>query len=300
MSDGPRSRDYCTYFDAHYLPRGRALLASLRRHARPFRLHVLCLDDTVFAALAREPDVAPLRLAELERERPELALAKGDRSHVGYYFTCTPVLIAHLFDRRQDLDALTYLDADLYLFASPQPLFDELGGGALAIVEHRFPPRLAQLSSWGRFNVGWLTFTRQGEALRCLARWREQCLEWCDDRLDGDRFADQKYLDPWPQQHPGTVVLAHPGAGLAPWNVAERDLRLQHGRLTVDGAPLVYYHFHGLRDLRPEGFRSGLAEYGTPLTPALYWLVYQPYLRELVTAGAPGPRLVRRDGPRGS
>ncbi|MCM2255891.1 MAG: glycosyl transferase [Vicinamibacteria bacterium] len=287
-------REYCTYFDGHYLPRAQALLASLRRHARPFRLHALCLDDAAFAGVCPEPDVTALRLRDLERERPELLAAKHDRSTAAYYFTLTPVLLAHVLEREASISTLTYLDADLYFFASPEPLFEELGPGPLAIVEHRFPERLADLAAWGRFNVGWLTFTRQPEAQRCLLRWREQCLEWCHDRIDGDRFADQKYLDEWPQLFPGTVVLRHPGAGLAPWNAAERELRLQDGRLTVDGAPLVYYHFHGLRDLRPFAFRSGLAEYETPLSPALLWHVYQPYLRELLAAGAPIGRPVQR------
>src|SRR5262245_4494634 len=100
----------CTYFDAAFLPRGLALYQSLARHWRDFTLIVLCLDDDterVMRALGL-PHVHVLPLQELEQRDPSLRAVRSTRSRVGYFMTCTPVLLRHALDRS---DAAFYLDA---------------------------------------------------------------------------------------------------------------------------------------------------------------------------------------------
>src|SRR5205823_10040223 len=95
--------------------------------------------------------------------------------------------------------------------------------------------------------VGLMAFRNDSFGRECLEWWRERCLEWCYDRLEGDRFADQKYLDDWPTRFERVVVLQHKGAGVAPWNAMNYQICLQNGRVIVDGQPLIFYHFHGLK-----------------------------------------------------
>ena len=91
---------YCTYFDSNYLTRALALHASLARHAEPFRLWALCLDDAAFHVVeAMSIDsLRPIKLADLEAEDPGLAAAKGNRSTVEYYFTLSPALPLYLLN----------------------------------------------------------------------------------------------------------------------------------------------------------------------------------------------------------
>lgn len=42
---------------------------------------------------------------------------------------------------------ITYLDADLMFYSHVQPLFDEIGDASIAIIEHRFSPRLQERDS---------------------------------------------------------------------------------------------------------------------------------------------------------
>jgi hypothetical protein len=219
--------------------------------------------------------------SELERAYPALLDVKPSRSVVEYYFTCTPFLPGYVFDAEPTADLVTYLDADLYFFDSPEPIFDELGAGSVAIVEHRFPPPLRERERYGRFNVGWVTFRRDEAGLACLAWWGERCLEWCFDRPEEDRFADQKYLDQWPARFPGVVVIRHPGANLAPWNLASHAVGWDGRSVTVDGRPLLFFHFHALRSLRPWLYDSSLRNYYTRMTATLLWRVYRPYLTAL-------------------
>ena len=277
-------RDYCTYFDHRYLVRGLALYDSLAATGTPFRLWVLCLDDTCLALLRRLglPHLRPVPLTALERADPEFARTKSNRTLVEYYFTCTPALVLYLLRTRADVDLLTYLDADLFFFADPAPLFAALDGHSIAIVPHRYPPRLAHMAAaFGVYNVGWLSFRRDAGALACLASWREQCLAWCYDRVEAGRYADQKYLDAWPARFPGVVVLRHPGANLAPWNLATHRVDARGGRVTVDGAPLLFFHFHRLREIRPWLYAPRLSDFGVTPDAVVRRHLYGPYLREL-------------------
>jgi hypothetical protein len=156
-----------------------------------------------------------------------------------------------------------------------------MAGGSVVIIGHRFPPHLRHLEVAGVYNVGLLSFRRDDVGLQCLRRWRDQCLEWCYDRAEADRYADQKYLDDWPMRFPGVVVLQNEGAGLAPWNVVNYSLRVEKGQILVDSQPLVFFHFHGLKQVRRWLYDSGLAGYEAHPGSVLRKQIYAPYIREL-------------------
>jgi hypothetical protein len=207
--------------------------------------------------------------------------AKGNRSRIEYYFTCTPSLPLYVLDRDADVDLVTYLDADLYFFSDPSPIYEELGDQSVLIIGHRFPEQLDHLEENGIYNVGFLSFRRDVAGLECLNWWRERCLEWCYDRVEDGRFADQGYLDDWPERFGRVVVLEHKGAGLAPWNVGRYKLRLAHGQVWVDSQPLVFFHFHRLKQTRSWLYEPSLSFYDTHANPVLRKQIYRPYIREL-------------------
>ena len=244
-------RYYCTYFDRHYLIRGLTLYYSLERQAPPFQLWVLCFDQWSFDFLTRLalPNLIPVALDDFEQGDSALRAVKAVRSRVEYIFTCSPSWPLYLLNRYSEIDVLTYLDADLYFFSSPEPIYEELGENSLLIVGHRFPKHLAHLEIFGIYNVGLLSFRNDDIGHECLQWWRARCLEWCGLVPEDGKFADQKYLDDWPARFPRTHVLQHSGAGLAPWNWMNFDIRVSAGSLTVNGQPLIFYHYHGIKFL---------------------------------------------------
>ncbi len=284
---------YCTYFDRNYLTRAMALHRSLVRHSPPFTLWALCLDDDARAALEalRLEGVRPIPLAELESADPALLAVKGSRSTVEYYFTCSPSLPRFLMHKHPGIGLITYLDADLLFYSSPQPIFDELGDESVLIVPHRFPDNLRHLEKYGVYNVGLLAFRNDARGRAILDHWREQCLDWCYDRVEDGRFADQRYLDAWPS-HAGVVVLQHPGAGLAPWNFMGHHIRLGTDPPTIDGRQLVFYHYEGFRSAGPYLYDLGAERYGRMDRPVRRYL-YGTYVRELREA----ERLLGRQVP---
>lgn len=227
-------------------------------------------------------DVHLIALEDFERGDEKLLSAKQNRTSIEYYFTCTPSLLLFILNNYPEVDIITYLDADLFFFADPTPIYDEIANHSIAIIEHRFPPSLRDREQYGIYNVGWLSFRRDEHAFACLRWWRERCIEWCYDRYEDGRFADQKYLDDWPERFRQVVVLQHKGADLAPWNWMNYHIFIQGESATVDDQPLIFYHFHRLKMLNWWLHDLGL-DYGTMPSVLRRWL-YAPYIRALKEA----------------
>lgn len=277
---------FCTYFDQRYLAQGLALFRSLTERCRAFRLWALCLDEASYETLVRlgHPNLHPIRLEDFESANPELLAVKHTRSLVEYYFTCTPFLPEYVLDRHPEVDVITYLDADLFFFADPALIFQEIGDASVAITPHRYFRRLRDWNwpeKYGVYNVGWITFRRDDNGRRCLRWWQARCLEWCHDRVEDGRYGDQKYLDDWPTRFPGVAVVRQKGVNVAPWNYLNYQIRRRGGRLWVDADPLVFYHFHRLNTIWLGVYDPHLPHFAPRATRALLQLVYRPYLRVL-------------------
>lgn len=282
------TRHYVTYFDHRYLPRAMAMWESLKRHSPgPAHLWALCLSSEAHEALdALQVDgVTAVPLADLERHDPDLLAVKSTRSAVEYYFTCSPALPLYILDKHPEVDLVTYLDADLCFYSSPEALFDELGSASVAITAHRFPPDLAYLEDRGVYNVAWCSFRRDDAGLDVLRTWRRQCLKWCYDRLEDGRYGDQKYLDTWPDQA-GVVVLRNPGANVAPWNLRTHRVTYDGQQLRSDGTPIVFYHFSGLKRDGRWSYDLNLHIYGVAPDDTVLGRLYRPYIADLVRHSA--------------
>ena len=276
---------FCTYFDRNYLLRGLTLYRSLAATGCDFTLNVLALDEETENILAQLdlPNLKAIPLAALEAWESGLEIAKGNRSLIEYYFTLSPLLPLYILKHEPKTEVITYLDADLYFYGSPKPIFTELGDRSILVIEHRYPDYLKTNERFGLFNVQYESFRHDTHGLACLERWRDQCLEWCYDRDEPTRYADQKYLNEWPERYGDhLVVLQHRGAGVAPWNWATYPLEIQHNKMHVGGAPLIFYHFHGVKIFHPCFISNGLADWGIMPRRPMRWL-YAGYLRQLRT-----------------
>ncbi len=273
------TRHYCTYFDHHYMPYGLAMVESLLRWEPDAIVWVLCLDEATqrFLRTLPAPIVRTISLSELEEHDPELAQTRANRSRVEYIFTLSPCLPRFLFQQYPDIRLLTYVDADFYFFSSPEPVFEELGTGSVLITPHDFPPWLEDLNRTGRYNVGVLSFRRSSEAMSCLEWWRDRCLEWCYDKVEPGRYADQKYLDEWPHRFSSVRVCGHPGVNAAPWNWMNRRWSRHDRQLLVNGLPLVAFHFSSLRRRSRRRVDPHQLTYGV-MPFRLRNRLYRPYL----------------------
>ena len=272
-------RNYCTLFDGGYTARGVALAESLNEHCSPCRLYILCMDSEAEMLLDRLkiPNVTLIPLDELEREDRQLSDVKSTRSTVEYYFTSKASLIRYVFAKTPDRERVTYLDADLFFFSDPSKLDSEIAEYSVALIEHRFLPINQRLYKFGRFNAGWFSVRNDATGRRCIDWWRSRCLEWCHDYVEGDRYADQGYMDKMPALF-DAVIVSHIGANLAPWNIGNYTLTHIGGKVFVDGQPILFFHFQGVKRLLGPFVESGLALYRQHLTSIARHGLFAPYL----------------------
>jgi len=277
-------RAYCTYFDHRYLPKGLAMIRSLRRQDPDAQVWVLCLsvDAQTILREMREPGIHIIALRDFEAGDAGLAKAKADgRSTIEYYFTLTPSLILHVMNVAPAAEIVTYLDGDLWFLADPEPVYREMGEDSILIIPHGFAPEMKERERYGIYNVGWVSFRTDARGKDCARWWRDRTIEWCFDRVEDGRFADQGYLNQFSSRFEGVHVLAHPGANLAPWNIGTRAISACDGVLRANQDQVLFFHFHELKRLPSGAYLASHGAYKAPLTPVMRDCLYRPYLREI-------------------
>jgi hypothetical protein len=84
------------------------------------------------------------------------------------------------------------MNADLYFFSNPSVLLGTMEFASVLITPNRFSKQNLHLVENGLYNVSFQAFKKNQIGIACLEKWKESCLDWCYDRLEQGRFADQK------------------------------------------------------------------------------------------------------------
>ena len=262
--------NYCTLFDSNYLTRGLAMYESLKKYSDNFHLYIFSFDDKSHELL-KTLNLEFVTVISLKKfEDKELLKVKDDRSAGEYCWTCTPSTIKYCIES-YNLDACTYLDADLYFFSNPAVLIEEMDEKSVLITEHRYTAQYDQSAASGIYCVQFMTFKNDENGMRALNWWRDSCNEWCYARFEDGKFGDQKYLDDWTTRFKGIHVLKNLGGGVAPWNIQQYDLS------SDKSFNLIFYHFHNYKIL--ENDKVDLGSY--TLNANDINILYKPYSKHL-------------------
>jgi hypothetical protein len=248
------------------------MIRSLRGVGEDGQVVVLALDTRAAEGVADLDGVVVVTVSELEAAYPVLSGVKG---------TLTPWLTMHAMSMVPPASWTTYLDADLYFFSGVDAIYEEMAAASVGIIPHRFPRAQQWRLKYGTYNVGWVSFRHDDEGLACLRWWADRCRDWCYDEPSAGRFADQGYLDQFADVTPALAVISHPGADLAPWNLAGHAVTAGGvGPPSVDGSPLIFFHFHGLR-IDGDRYYFKHLPYRASTSPTIRDEVYRPYCRSL-------------------
>lgn len=232
---------YCTYFDSNFLASGLTLLDSISKYDPDFQIFVLSLDKKTTCSLRKRnsKNCHIIELQKLEESIPDLLTAKANRNRTEYYWTLTPCILHYIIFILKLSKSLTYLDADQIFFSNPDRIFKEIKNSDITIMPHRFPKHLEKLKEHGQFNVSWLTFNRSENSRLCLNWWMKSCLNWCYNRVEGDKYGDQKYLDQFPHMFNNVHIIENESCGIAPWNYEEYKFNYK----------IILFHYQSLRCL---------------------------------------------------
>lgn len=274
---------YCTHFDINYISHSLSLYHSICCVDNSFRIFMFCMDEASIdhvRSLELE-HVTLISYLDLETFLPDLANAKSNRSRVEYFYTCSPAICFYVLQKFPEVSLITYLDADLYFFSNPQPLFEELGYASIGIIEHRFHWLTKRNKKYGNFNVGWITFRKDTDGMKCLRDWLKDCIDWCYQRLENGKYADQKYLDSWPKKYDNVKILHNKGANVAVWNIGNYHITYLSNKVKIDDVDLIFYHFANLRQVGDDLFTTDLSRVLKRTSNVIADQIYQPYIQSL-------------------
>ena len=275
---------FCTYFNINYLAHGKSLYESLVKFMPKAKLLMMCMDDESYNILSSQnyPNAILAKYSDMEAQHPELLVAKNNRSLVEYFYTCSSATCVYALENIEEIDSITYLDADLYFFSNPQSVFDEIGNSSIGIIEHKFSKLTQRNTIYGIYNVGWITFKNDEEGKKCLYDWNTNCIEWCYQKLEDGKYADQKYLDQWPKNYKNLCVIKNKGANLAIWNINNYKLHKKEDQIYVDEDKLVFYHFANFKQIEKNIFKTDLSRVFYKTKGIIKEDIYIPYINSIL------------------
>jgi hypothetical protein len=150
-------------------------------------------------------------------------------------------------------DAVVYLDPDTALFASLDPVIARLESSDILLTPHLLDPNTERqaildndlsASRTGIFNLGFVAIRTSGQGAKFASWWNDRLLEFCYDDIPAGLFVDQKWCDHVPALFERVGVVRDPGCNVASWNLSQRQVAIgRDGAITVNGAPLRFWHF---------------------------------------------------------
>ena len=243
-------RAACTIVSLNYLPYARTLCESYLNFYPDHTFYVLLVDR-----LPESMDVT----AELFQLILVESLGIPDFESVAFKYdilelntNVKPTFLKSLLVH--GIDELIYFDPDILICAPLDPVFHELATHSIVLTPHAMSPNEASPNGEGMllfsgiFNLGFVAVSKTAEAIRFLSWWENRCLTLgYAERMSG-LFVDQKWINLVPCFFDSVAVLKHPGCNVAYWNLHERYLEKSGDSWIVNGgAPLVFYHFSGVR-----------------------------------------------------
>ena len=117
--------------------------------------------------------------------------------------------------------------------------------------------------------------------MACLNSWTDNCIKWCYQRLEGEKYADQKYLDYWQRDFEGIYIIKNIGANLAIWNIGNYNISLKNNRVYVNENVLIFFHFANLKQIDSNTFKTDLSRVFVRCTGVIKNNIYMPYLKRL-------------------
>ena len=259
---------FVTFFNKVYLPQGLSLCESLNKVYSEFTLFIFCMDEETYKIL-KNLKIKNIELKKISNfETSQLNLLKKERTIAEYCWTLTPHVIEWIFKENVHINRLTYLDADLFFFKSPRPIFDEFlnSNKSVLITKHAFSPSSDYSHISGHYVVQFISFKRDF-GLEILLEWKNKCINWCFDWYEDGKYGDQKYLEEWPIKYYESVhVLNMEHYAMGPWNIDRFPY-----------SDCIFFHFHGLKLLSKKNIFLG--NYEIPIKP--YNFIYKVYSNSL-------------------
>ncbi len=282
---------FCTLFDSNYLDKGLALYQSMRRHISNFKLYIFAFDEKCFKILTEMQlkNIVLLTVEDIMTNR--LQKIRAERTNAEFCWTCTPLILEYVLLKCNE-PICTYIDADIYFFANPKEIIQEIleNDCSVGLVKHGFERNWdygRQIFELGKYCIQFNTFLNVKESIQVLMEWKEQCLNWCYNRIEDRKLGDQKYPDKWRAKYSFVHESTNLGAGVAPWNLHLYSYEKSKGRklwmkYRRKEFYIIFYHFEGMKYLESNKVYLNLWDFYGKKSKRKIKLLYGTYFKDIV------------------
>ena len=245
---------FFTSITANFLPKARVLSESIRKFHPAATIHVVLCDAVpAWFAIESEPFQHILTLHDLGLPNLTSWLFQHDLVEL-----CTAVkgFALQLLLAREDCDQVIYLDPDILVLAPFDGLLKNFENASILLTTHQSEPETTYETvrdnelltlQHGIFNLGFLGVRNSPVGRRFAQWWTDRLRDFCFDDIPIGLFVDQRWPDLVPSFFPDHKILRDPVYNVSGWNLTQRRVEgsLEHG-FTVNGQPLVFFHFSGI------------------------------------------------------
>lgn len=269
-----------TLFDLSYAARGLAMLESSRVPYSRQSVLLLGSSGSNFARALQARGVNVYFEDDFLSDNPELLTQWSQKTRAEQIFTLGPVFLRKILESSPTDSWVFYVDSDVFFYSEIQTHL-MLEGKDLVLVPHSHSWwNRGRLSKYGYFNVGIVGFKSSKVGKRAAAIWSALVKQWCFDRVEGNKYADQKYLERLALTYPAQTESPPRDYHLAPWNSSFlRILPADDGTMQIRGGKaIVSFHFQGLRKSGSYWIIGHLQYFGLA-SESLISQVYVPYVR---------------------
>jgi hypothetical protein len=272
----------CTIAGSAYLIKVLTLYRSLEAVTSDFLFYVCCMDENTLLSLKKLRLCRCVAIPLFALMDSELSRMKAERKPNEFSWTLKSHFLYYLLKEKGLPEAL-YCDSDVAFFSSPQQLYDDWGDSSVYLCRQRDLDWVE--SKYGKYQAGVAGFRNDKQGLDALRWWRDKCRDWCFAYQDesGGRYGDQKYLDALPELFGSVKISTHRGINAAPWNTVYNNdypISTVKNAVTIDGDPLVAYHFACLEAFDAHHFDLWNLSNIT-IGPVIRKAIYIPYLTML-------------------
>ena len=168
-----------------------------------------------------------------------------------------------------------------FFFGNPLEIIKSIKKNQTCVItKHNYAKIYDQSKKNGIFCVQFMYFKNNKLSKKILTKWRAQCLKWCFNRVEKNKFGDQKYLDQWPKIYKDKVKITDKkGAGIAPWNTTDYKILKKESLYALEKKDnslhkIFFFHFHDLKIMGKYLYFLG----NYKISKQTFKLIYLPYI----------------------
>ena len=267
---------FATHFDSTYILQGVSLINSIINIYPEYKIYVSLLDnlsEKIVKEHYRHISNVIFDNGLIRKVFEKKLKNNGKLSET--IFALKPLLIRATMERIE-AEKYFYCDADLYFFNRYRL---DVGAEDIFLTEHLFRNSLEDHLVYGKFNGGFIGFSKTPDAVRCLEWWAERCEESTQNNPKKGIVGDQKYLESFPSIVKTFRSVKSVSLNQSVWTFDDSSI-VQVGPI-INGVLVDCYHFHRTKIFK-RIIKTGINQYGKFRTRReVFEHIYKPYLEEL-------------------